>query len=111
MDEMPVTRPLRADPYSKAMRVLGFSLIALALVCYVSTVRAVWTMIRESRQLQPGARLSLFWWLPAWRVHRRGYPASPVRKQIVTRFGLTFGLMLAGMASIAVYTVRHLPTR
>lgn len=40
-----------------------------------------------------------------------GYPVSPVRKQVVTWFGLTFELMLAGMASIVVYTVRHLPTR
>ena len=92
------------------MREVGFGKMALALVWYVSTVRAIWTLVRESRQLEPGARLSLFWWLPAWRVRRRGYPASPLRRQIVTRFGLTFGLMLAGMAFVAVYTVRHLPS-
>lgn len=92
------------------MRVVGVSLVAVALFFYVSTVRAVWTMVRESRQLEPRAQLSLLRWLPAWRVHRRGYPASRVRKQIVTRFALTFGLMLAGMGFIAVYTVRHLPS-
>ena len=93
------------------MRAVGICLWALALLMYVSTVRAIWTMVRQSRQLDPGARVSLFWWLPAWRMHRRGYPASPVRRQIVTRFGLTFGLMLAGLAFIAVYSVRHMSTR
>lgn len=93
------------------MRVVGFGLILLALVSYVSTVRAIWTLVRESRRVEPAARLGLFWWLPAWRVHRQAYPASRLRKQIVTRFGLTFGLMLAGMGFVAVYTVRHLPSR
>ena len=93
------------------MRVVGFGLWTLALLSYVSTVRAIWAMVRQSRQLDPEARFSLFWWLPAWRVHRRGYPASPVRREIVTRFGLTFGLMLAGMAFIAIDSLRHMPTR
>ena len=79
---------------------VGFGLIALAFLFSISTVRAIWMMVRQSRQLDAGARLSLFWWLPAWRIHQRGYPASPLRNRIVTRFALTLVRCLrSGMRS------------
>ena len=91
------------------MRTIGISLIVLALLCYASTIQAIRTLIQDSRRLKPEARFSIFWWLPAWGVHRVGYPASKVRRQIVTRFCLTFASMIAGMACIAISILNHTP--
>ncbi len=91
------------------MRTIGISLIVLALLWYASTIQAIRDLIQESRVIKPEARFSIFWWLPAWGVHRRGLPASKVRSRIVTRFCLTFAFMIAGMACIAVSILQHTP--
>ena len=93
------------------MRILGFCLFGLAMVSYMTTIMAISALLRESRQHRPGTRLNLFWWIPAWQIHRGAYPVSPLRKQIVTRFITTFVLMSVGMVCVGVDVIRHSPIR
>jgi hypothetical protein len=81
---------------------IGFYIcFGITLVFYVRTVQAIWRLVAESRLLEPEARFNRFWWTPAWKVHRIGYPESPVRRKIVIRFLLTFGFMIVAMACLA----------
>lgn len=91
------------------MRTIGISLIVLALLCYASTIQAIRNLVQDSRRFKPERQFSSLWWLPAWGVHRAGFPASKVRRQIVTRFCLTFAFMIAGMACIGVSILSHIP--
>ena len=74
------------------MRITGYVLFIIAFVIYATIWQAIWQLVRESRQVKPDTRFSRFWWLPAWRVHKKTYPSSNVRQQIVMRFILTFAL-------------------
>ena len=76
------------------MTVIGYVLFTLALVSYGATVKAIWTLVGESKRVESEKRFNRFWWLPAWRIHRKVYPDSSLRRQIVTRFALTFALVV-----------------
>jgi len=80
------------------------ALFSVAAVYYIWTVRAIWQMVNESKWLDSGVRFNLFWWTPAWKVHRTAYPESLLRKQIVTRGLLTcsFGVLAFGCKVYAV---------
>ena len=84
---------------------LAVGCFVIGLFFYVGTVKAIWQLVTESRELQSGVHFNHFWWTPAWKVHRTGYPASPVRRQIVTRFLLTFACMVAVMVCLAYSTI------
>ncbi len=56
------------------MTVMGYILFALALVCYVATVKAIWILVSESNGVEPQRDFNRFWWMPAWKVHRRAFP-------------------------------------
>jgi len=91
------------------MRVVGYLLAALSLYSYATTVHAIWRLVAETKQLNTGVHFNRFWWTPAWRLHRNAYPESNLRRQIVTRFTLTFALMVAAMGCIAIATYSQLP--
>jgi hypothetical protein len=92
------------------MRILAICFWVLALVSYLSTVRALRTLVREARQHSPTARLTFIWWIPAWKIHREACPASTLRNGIVARFAITFLMMLVGIVCLAVDVVHHQPT-
>ncbi len=84
------------------MTVMGYILFALALVCYVATVKAIWILVSESNGVEPQRDFNRFWWMPAWKVHRRAFPKSSLRRQIVTRFILTFALVVVSTACVFI---------
>ena len=85
---------------------LFFLLFALSLISYCFTVRTIWRLVDDVRKDKPDRTFSRFWWLPAWTYHRRAFPLSPLRKQIVTRFILTFFLMMLAMFIYAYSDIR-----
>jgi hypothetical protein len=91
------------------MTIIGYVLMALGFVAYGSILRAIFRLVAETRQLNSDARFNRFWWTPAWKIHRAAYPLSRIRKQIVVLFLLTFILVCAGTACIAINFVRALP--
>ena len=95
-------RPLGYDALQMRMSLITYVLFGLAFACYVATVRSIWKLVAESRREFPEGRFNRFWWIPAWRVHRRLFPGSPLRRKIVVRFGLTFALLLIATANMAM---------
>ncbi len=91
------------------MKIAGYILMVFALVSYGMIIRAVFSLVDETRALNSGVWFNRFWWMPALRVHRIAFPASSSRKRIAFRFVLTFVLMLAGMACISLAIVRSVP--
>lgn len=83
------------------MRFAGFALFAVTAILYIWTVRTIWHLVDESKRLGSGVRFNRWRWTPAWKVHRKAYPASPLRRQIVIRFLLTCGVGALAVASIA----------
>ena len=49
---------------------------------------------QRSNGVELQRRFNRFWWMPAWKVHRRAFPKSSLRRQIVTRFAITFALVV-----------------
>ena len=89
---------------------IGFYLfMGIALFFYFRTVGTIWRLVEESKGLNSNARFDRFNWTPAWKGHRIGYPESPLRRQIVTRFLLTFVFMIVAMAFLG-YAAIH-PSR
>ncbi len=84
------------------IKIAGFVLMAVAFVSYGRLVQNIFQLVSDSRRINSGVRFNRFWWPPAWRVHRDGYPTSPVRRHIVWGFLLTCALMFAGMTCLAV---------
>jgi hypothetical protein len=77
-------------------------LFAIALFFYVQTWRAILTMVHACRAEDPSRRFSRMWWIPAWPYHKRRFPESNLRRQIVFRFALTWVLVIAGVVFIAI---------
>jgi hypothetical protein len=84
------------------MEIAGYILSGLVFVCYIQTVRAIWQLVDEARQLGTGTRFNRFWWMPAWKVHRKGYPESTTRRQVIMRCLLTAALMVVVMIYIVM---------
>lgn len=80
------------------MKVVGYLVFLVALIFYVMTWREIWQLVDETRKLESCTNFNRFWWTPAWRVHRTAYPESRLRRRIVVRFLLTFGVMMIAMA-------------
>jgi hypothetical protein len=88
------------------MKIGCYFFFAIALFFYVRTVRTIWRLVAESRLLESGVRFNRFNWTPAWKVHRIGYPESPVRRRIVTGFLFTWAFMIVAMLCL-VYSGIH----
>jgi hypothetical protein len=84
------------------LKIAGYMMFLFAFVSYARLILTIRRLVAESRQIGSNTRFNWFWWTPAWKVHRVAYPASLVRRQIAAGFLLTFVLMAAGMACIAV---------
>jgi hypothetical protein len=84
------------------MQVVGLLFFFLAFVSYAGLVRTILRLVKESRGLNTSARFNCFWWTPAWKIHRAAFPYSPIRRQIISLFLLTFALMMTGTLAIAV---------
>ena len=83
------------------MRFAGFALFAVTAILYIWTVRTIWHLVDESKRLGSGVRFNRWRWTPAWKVHKEAYPTSPLRRQIVIRFLLTWGIGALALAFIA----------
>jgi len=83
------------------MRFAGFSLFAVTAILYILTVRKIWHLVDESKRLDSRVRFNRWRWTPAWKVHREAYPASPLRRQIVIRFLLTWVVGAVALACVA----------
>ena len=79
------------------MKIGFYFFFAIALFFYVRTVQTIWMLLTENKRLESGVRFNCFYWTPAWRVHRIGYPESPVRRQIVTLFLFTIAFMIVAV--------------
>ena len=84
------------------MRVLAYCIFVIAFFSYGKTVQAIWQLVAETRALNSGVQFNRFWWMPAWKVHRAAYSASPLRRSFVIRFAITFALLVVSMACIAL---------
>jgi hypothetical protein len=89
------------------MRILEYVLFTLAFVCYGATVRSIWRLVIESNALASAGRFNRFWWVPAWKIHRKAYPASALRRQIIARFALTFALMATATACLGLRMIQN----
>jgi len=86
------------------MRIASYIGFVIALCFYVKWIQAIWKLVAESKPLESAVRFNRFNWTPALKVHRGGYPDSPLRRQIVTYFLLTSVIMIAAMACLAYST-------
>jgi hypothetical protein len=81
--------------------VTGDIILVIAFACYLKCVQVIWRLVAESNQVFPESRFSRIWWLPAWKFHRKAFPASGLRGQIVLLFFMTFFLSFVSVALIA----------
>jgi hypothetical protein len=88
------------------MKAAGFALFSLTAIVYVWTVRTIWQLVDQANRLESGRRFNRFWWTPAWKVHKAAFPASPLRRKIVARFLITWGLGALALACF-VYAEIH----
>ncbi len=88
------------------MKIGFYFFFAIAAFFYVRTLRVIWKLVAESRLIESGVRFNFFNWTPAWKVHRIGYPESPVRRQIVTGFLITWTFMIVALVFL-VYSQTH----
>jgi ABC-type phosphate transport system permease subunit len=87
------------------MKTVGYLLFLVAAIFYVRTIKAIWQLVDESQKLKTRQRFNRFWWTPAWKVHREAYPESLLRRQIVTRFVITFLCMILAIAVLGYATI------
>lgn len=76
-------------------------LFVSGLIFYVRTWRAIFSLVDESRQLDPTRRFVWFWWVAAWRVHRRAYSESRTRRRIVMNSLLTCAFGVVSMVCLS----------
>lgn len=88
---------------------IGFSvaLFCAGLYFYFRCFRAIWRMVDECRTDEPSRRFSRFWWIAAWRHHRRRFPESGLRRQIVQEYGLTWLFCGGGFVLLVVSVLRE----
>lgn len=85
---------------------LGCALFLVAFFFYVRLVRTIWRMVDICRAHEPSRQFSRFWWMPAWRYHKRHFPESDLRKRIVFGFALCWVLMMGAVVFIAIQQIR-----
>jgi hypothetical protein len=85
---------------------LGCALFLVGLFFYVRCWRTIWRLVDMCRADDPSRRFSRLWWTSAWRYHKRHFPESDLRKQIVLGFALTWVIMSVGFVLIAIQQFR-----
>jgi hypothetical protein len=88
------------------MKIGFYFFFAISAFFFVRTVRTIWRLVAESRLLESEVRFNRFNWTPALKVHRIGYLESPVRRQIVIGFLLSWTFMIVAVLCLA-YSVIH----
>ena len=88
------------------LKILGTLLGLAAMVSYALMARSVWRLVNESRRANPGVRFHRLAWIPAWRMHRRAFPVSELRRKIRRQYVLTAVLLVSGMACLVVSLLR-----
>jgi hypothetical protein len=76
---------------------LGCALFLIAFFFYARLWRSIWRLVDMCRADDPSRRFSRLWWTPAWRYHKRRFPESDLRKQIVLGFALCWVIMAAAL--------------
>ena len=77
---------------------LALVLFAVGMVFYARLIRTIWRLVEQCRADEPSRKFSKFFWISAWRYHKRHFPESQLRKQIVGRFALTWLFAMGGFA-------------
>ena len=81
---------------------LGFVLFAVGTVFYVRSMRTIWRLVDECRADEPSQPFSKFFWISAWRHHKRRFPENQLRRQIVYAVALTWLFAMSGFALFVV---------
>ncbi len=84
----------------------GIALFCLAMVFYFRCWRAILRVVDACRADNPSQRYRWFWWIPAWKYHRRRWPESPLRRHIQQEYAWTWLFGGAGFALIMIYSLR-----
>ncbi len=90
------------------MAIIGYVLFALAFGCYLRLMQVIWRLVAESNEASPESRFSRFWWIPAWRFHRKTFPESGLRKQVILFYLITCNLGAAGFAIFVYQRIEQL---
>ena len=90
------------------LRVSGYALFFLGTFLNVRVWRAICRLVDECRADDPSRRFSQFWWIGAWRYHRRRFPESGLRRKIVLGYAL---ICLSGLPGFALVVAQHLRRR
>src|ERR1700750_548709 len=70
------------------LHVSGYALFLLGTFLNVRVWRTICRLVNECRADDPSRGFSQFWWIGAWRYHRRRFPESGLRKKIVFGYAL-----------------------
>jgi hypothetical protein len=89
-------------------RVSGYALFLLGTFLNVLVWRTICRLVDECRADNPSRRFSQFWWIGAWRYHRRRFPESGLRKKIVIGYAL---ICISGLPGFALVVTQHLRGR
>jgi hypothetical protein len=65
-------------------------------------MRTIWRLVDECQANEPSQRFSKFFWISAWRYHKRHFPENQLRRQIVCTFALTWLFAMGGFALLVV---------
>jgi hypothetical protein len=95
------------DALNMILTTITFAMLFLALSCYALTVKSVWQLVAECREVAPDGRFNRFWWTPAWKIHRRSFPNSSLRRQILLLFSSTFLLLLIATACMGMGIIQR----
>jgi hypothetical protein len=90
------------------LHVLGYALFILGTFLNVCVWRTICRLVDECRADDPARPFYLFWWIGAWRYHRRRFPESALRRKIVLGYAL---ICLSGLPGFALVVAQHLHGR
>jgi hypothetical protein len=101
--------PNREERCGQMMTMLvgfGGALFCVGLYFYFRCIRTIWRMVDECRADTPSQHFARFFWHAAWRHHRRQFPESGLRRQIVREYGLAWLFVGGGFALIVIHQLR-----
>ena len=90
------------------LHILGYALFILGTFLNVCVWRTICRLVDECRADDPSRPFYRFWWIGAWRYHRRRFPESALRRKIVLGYAL---ISLSGLPGFALVVVQHLHGR
>jgi hypothetical protein len=90
------------------LRGFGYAAFLIGMFLNVRLWRTICQLIDECRADDPSRRFSRFWWIGAWRYHRRRFPESGLRRKIVLGYAL---ICLSGLPGFVLVVAQHLRGR